>query len=324
MSSTYIEGLMVGHLFVDIGGLLPNTDVHLKIEGLSLAGSIKIKPAFYMIKKLEKSGVLRRGMRVIESSSGNLGVALSIVCANRGYPFTCVSDPNISPQTARLMQAYGAKVITVDQRDENGGFLGTRIRLIKSMLGKDRNLVWVNQYESEGNVEAHYHSTGPEILHAYPNPDFVFIGAGTTGTLGGVSRYLRERSPSTKIIAVDSVGSITFGGAPGRRHIPGLGTSAAPPIRKHSHYDHLVMVKEEDGIAMCHELAKRGLLLGGSTGTVLSSVTQFMAGHPGKACVVAISPDMGDRYIDTVYDPAWVRQRFPTRQERTEDIRVAV
>lgn len=106
-------------------------DVYLKIEGLSLTGSIKVKSAIYMIEQLEKEGVLKKGMTVIESSSGNLGLALSMVCANKGYKFICVSDVNISPFNEQLIKAYGAELVIIDCKDENGGYLGCVVIRLK-------------------------------------------------------------------------------------------------------------------------------------------------------------------------------------------------
>jgi len=305
--------LLFSNEFIKIA-IADHFNVNLKLEGFSATGSIKFKPALHMITRLEEQGRLRKGMRIIESSSGNLGLALSMICAAKGYHFTCVSDPNISPQSARIIQAYGAKLIVVNQRDDNGGYLSTRINLIKSMLERDAQLLWINQYENEENVRAHYLSTGPEILRAFPTPDYVFIGAGTTGTLGGVSRYLREHAPQATVIAVDSEGSVTFGQPAGKRLIPGLGTSNPPAIRVHSHFDQLLMIPEQNAIAMCHRLAQRGLLLGGSSGTVLAGIERYASRIPAGACVVAISPDFGDRYLDTIYNPAWVNSHFPALQ----------
>lgn len=298
-------------IFMTLHGVLPATPVQLKLEGLALTGSIKIKPAIQMVEGLERSGRLQPGMRVIESSSGNLGLGLSMVCAAKGYDFTCVSDKNISPQTARLIRAYGARLIIVQQPDKNGGYLGTRIALIRAMLAEQPSMVWINQYENDDNVRSHYLTTGPEVLADFPAPDYVFIGAGTTGTLGGVSQYLREHAPATRIIAVDTQGSVTFGGPAGPRHIPGLGTSAPPPIRAASRFDSLILVPETATLRMCRTLASRGVLLGGSSGTVLCGVQRYAAQIPPGACVVAISPDMGDRYVDTIYNDEWVADRFP-------------
>ncbi|PMS23071.1 2,3-diaminopropionate biosynthesis protein SbnA [Trinickia dabaoshanensis] len=303
--------LVFDDLFLQLRDWLAQTAVHVKLEGFSVSGSIKIKAALQMIAGLERKGRLKPGRAVIESSSGNLGLALSVVCAIKGYPFTCISDPNISPQTARLIEAYGARLIVVNQRDENGGFLGSRIRLIRSMLEEDDDLVWLNQYGNLDNIEAHVQRTGPAILEQFAAPDYVFVGAGTTGTLGGVSRYLRRHAPAAKIIAVDSVGSVTFGHPAGKRHIPGLGTSEPPEIRRHASFDDLIMVREEDAVRACHQLAQSGLLLGGSSGTVLAGVRQYAEHIETGACVVAISPDLGDRYVDTVYNPDWVASRYP-------------
>ncbi|WP_328515525.1 2,3-diaminopropionate biosynthesis protein SbnA [Ralstonia pseudosolanacearum] len=310
--------LLVSSVFMRLS-LADHFSVNLKLEGLSATGSIKVKSAIHMVRRMEEEGVLRRGMKVIESSSGNLGLALAMVCAAKGYSFTCISDPNISPQTARLIQAYGANLVIVKHRDENGGFLGSRIQLIQSMLANDRSLVWINQYENDENVQAHYHSTGPEILRQFPKPDFVFVGAGTTGTLGGVSNYVREHAPQARIIAVDSVGSVTFGGPSGKRLIPGLGTSTPPAIRRRSSYDALLMINETDTVKMCRTLARQGMLFGGSTGTVLCGVQQYAERIPPDACVVAISPDMGDRYVDTIFSDAWVAEHFPALQPHALD-----
>ncbi|MET1078332.1 MAG: 2,3-diaminopropionate biosynthesis protein SbnA [Pseudomonas sp.] len=312
--------LVFGEHFLSLKTIAPHFSVNLKLEGLSISGSIKIKSALHMLTEMEKSGQLRPGMRVIESSSGNLGLALSMLCAIKGYPFVCISDPNISRQTAGQIKAFGAELIIVQRRDENGGYLQTRIDLIRTMLQQDARLLWINQYENTLNVDAHYQMTGPEILSQFARPDYLFVGAGTTGTLGGVSRYVREQSPSTVIVAVDSVGSVTFGHPPGKRLIPGLGTSSPPPIRAHAHFDQLLMIEERDSLRMCHDLAAQGVMLGGSSGTVLCAVRQYAPHIPKDACVVAISPDMGDRYIDTLYNPDWIQQHFQGRPECLADI----
>lgn len=303
--------LVFDDVFLELSEVLEHTAIFVKLEGFSLSGSIKVKSALRMIERLELEGRLGRDCAVIESSSGNLGLALSMVCASKGYPFICVSDPNISPQTAKLIEAYGARLILVSQRDRNGGFLGSRIELIERMLAEQPKLVWTNQYSNINNVEAHFLSTAPAILRQFPRPDYVFVGAGTTGTLGGVSRYLRQHAPQTRIVAVDSVGSVTFGQPSGPRYIPGLGTSHAPAIREYSQYDQLLMVPETQAVHMCHSLARRGILLGGSSGTVLAGVRQYSRQIEPGACVVAIAPDLGDRYVDTVYNPEWVGRNYP-------------
>ncbi|CAO3432999.1 2,3-diaminopropionate for siderophore biosynthesis protein SbnA [Azospirillum doebereinerae] len=303
--------LIHGGCYLSLRSIAPHIAVNVKLEGFSVSGSIKVKPAIHMIRQLEAAGRLGPGSRLIESSSGNLGLALSMICAAKGYSFTCVSDPNISPLTARAIRAYGAELVVVRERDPSGGYLGTRIDLIKAMLDRDPRLLWINQYENPENVRAHYLTTASELLARFPRPDYVFVGAGTTGTLGGVSTALRERSPATRIVAVDSEGSVTFGRPAGKRHIPGLGTSRKPPISLRSSFDELLMIPESDTIAMCRRLAHDGVLLGGSSGTVLAGVKAHAPMIPADACVVAISPDLGERYLDTIYNDDWVRDHFP-------------
>ncbi len=299
-------------LFMRLHSVTQRAAVHLKIEGLNAAGSIKLKTARQIVLDLENAGRLRAGSRLIESSSGNLGVALAVISAERGYHFTCVSDPNIAPPTSRLMSALGATVIIVKERDPQGGYLKTRLDLIRQMVAKDPALVWTNQYANRSNARAHYLTTGPEILQSFPQPDWVFIGAGTTGTLGGCGRYLREKSPRTRVIAVDSVGSVTFGAKSGARHLPGIGTGVRPEIADECVMERVVWIAETDAVKMCRRLArKQGLAVGCSTGSVLAAVMLLEEELAPSDTIVAISPDLGDHYLETLYDDEWVSGRFP-------------
>ncbi|MBO3740309.1 2,3-diaminopropionate biosynthesis protein SbnA [Actinoplanes flavus] len=297
-------------VFLELSGFLPDSRLYLKIEAMNPAGSIKFKPALAMLDDLEQRGLLRPGSRIIESSSGNLGIALSIVSNARGYRFTCVTDMNTAPATIELMRAYGAHVVVIDKRDTNGGYLSMRLKYLQDRVRADPALVWPNQYANPINTMAHYHTTAAEILKEFPEVDAVFVGAGTTGTLTGCAQYFARHRPETKVFAVDIVGSTTFGTPPGRRHIPGLGTSRTPAIASLQHVTDLVMVSEHDAVQACRRLRDSHWLLGGgSTGAVLSGVAA-RAGmlRPGSV-VVAISPDLGDRYAGTLYDPGWLAER---------------
>lgn len=314
-----ITALSAPPVFIRLQGLLNDCAVNLKIEGLNVAGSIKLKTARQLIESLESTGRLRPGCQIVESSSGNLGLALALICAERRFRFTCVTDPNVSPMTARLMRTLGARVIVVTERDASGGFLQTRLQLIKDMVARDPGIVWTNQYANPSNPLAHYRTTAPEILREFPKPNWIFIGAGTTGTLGGCARYLREHVPGVRIMAVDPVGSVTFGGAAGVRYLPGIGTSSRPELADESLVDGVIRVPEVDAVKVCRDMARRrGLLLGASSGSVLAAVMR-KAGeiHPDDV-VVAISPDLGDRYLDTVYDDDWLSTRLPDAVEAEE------
>lgn len=298
----------VGDLFLRLSDFHGDRDVFLKLEGLNLAGSIKLRPAREMIEDLERQGLISPDTHsIIESSSGSLGVALSLVCRVKGYRFTCVTDPNVTPSCEALMRAYGSEVVVVRERDRFGGFLGTRLRFIADRLRVDGSCFWPNQYANEANPRSHYHWTARQIHREFPDPDFIFIGAGTTGTLVGCARYFARYNPRTRIIAVDAVGSVTFGYAPGRRVLAGLGTSCRPRIASTYNVADILAIPEWRTVQVCRAVLDRyGFLVGASTGSVLAAVEEYGSELAGDASVVAISPDFGERYASTLYDPGWV------------------
>ena len=311
MIAERVYDLITDDLYLRLPDFIGEPNVLLKVEGLNPAGSIKLKTALALITDAEERGVLKPRGRVVESSSGNLGIALSIVCAVRGYAFTCITDPKAAPHSVATMRALSAEVIVVTEPDSNGGYLGTRISLIKEMLRADPELTWPNQYANLANSRAHWERTATEILQAVPSVEYLFVGAGTTGTLMGCAGYFRKFSPLTRIIAVDSRGSVTFGQPAGPRYVPGLGTSKLPELCRTDDLDEIVLVEEADAIRMCRRVAGEfGLLVGGSTGSVLAAVAQLGDEIPAGSTVVAISPDLGDRYLDSVYDDDWVSERF--------------
>lgn len=313
MARIYREAtdLVFDDVFLDVPGVLSDSQFLLKLEGFNPAGSIKFKTAVSLLDAARGDGRLRTGGRVIESSSGNLGVALSLLCAKQGYHFTCVVDPAGNRRAIDLMRAMGAEVLTVHDHDENGGFVGSRVRLIEQMLVRDPELVWLNQHANQANPQAHAKRTARAILAAFPGVEYLFIGVGTTGTLMGCAATFREFSPKTQIIAVDTAGSVTFDRPPGKRHLPGLGSSMRPAICDVTAPDDLVLVQEIDTVRECQTLSRQiGVLVGASTGTVVRAVRMYADRIRSGSTVVAISPDFGDRYLDTVYNPQWVNLTY--------------
>ncbi|MFC5104896.1 2,3-diaminopropionate biosynthesis protein SbnA [Kibdelosporangium philippinense] len=297
-------------LYVDLRSIFEHS-LFLKCEGFNFAGSIKLKAAAEMVAAAERDGILRPQSVLVESSSGNLGVALSMIAASKGYQFLCVTDSRCNLSTRRLMEAFGSQVHIITEPDANGGFLGARIAHVRALCASDNRYVWLNQYANPGNWRAHYHRTAPAIAAAFPLLDVLFVGAGTTGTLMGCARYFRERHRPVRIVAVDSVGSVTFGGTPGPRMIPGLGTSVRPPLLDESYVDDVMHVDEVDTIRACHRLARKGFLFGGSTGTVVSGAMDWLAQHNAhELTAVAIAPDLGERYLDTVYQTNWTQDLY--------------
>ncbi|MFI0166291.1 2,3-diaminopropionate biosynthesis protein SbnA [Streptomyces sp. NPDC017095] len=302
-----------GSLFVDLESIF-GYRLYLKCEGFNFAGSIKLKAANEMVESAERDGTLTPDSILVESSSGNLGVALSMIAASKGHRFLCVTDPRCNLSTKLLMEALGGHVHVVTDQDSNGGFLGTRLEYVRSLCASDDRYVWLSQYTNAGNWRAHYRTTAPEIAAQFPQLDVLFVGTGTAGTLMGCARYFREWHRPVRIVAVDSMGSVAFGGKPGRRMIPGLGMSMRPPLLDESYVDEVIQVEEADTIRTCHRLARRGYLFGGSTGTVVSAATDWLARQDARGLTaVAIAPDLGERYLDTVYQTNWLQDLYGDR-----------
>lgn len=300
--------LIFRDLFYHLRGFAGGHDVFLKLEGFNVTGSIKVKTAIGLVEDLERRGIAKPHETVIvESSSGNLGIALSMVCAVKGYKFICVTDPNVNRANIRGMEVFGAEVIVVGESDTAGGYLEARFNAIDNILATEPNAIWLNQYENVANKTVHAEQTAAEIARSFDKVNWMFVGAGTTGTLCGMCEGLRRDFPNVKIVAVEPVGSVTFGGPAGKRNIPGIGTSEKPPLSNLADPDRVIAVEEEATVNSCVEFARNyHLLVGGSTGTVLSAVKQMSSEFRVGETIVAISPDLGDKYLETVYDRDWV------------------
>jgi cysteine synthase A len=297
-------------LYVD---LLPTVGLplYLKCEGFNFAGSIKLKAATEMVEAAERDGAIGSSTVLVESSSGNLGIALSMLAASKGYRFLCVTDSRCNVATRRLMEALGSEVHVVSEPAPTGGLLGARLDHVQALCAADDRYLWLNQYTNPGNWRAHYLRTAPAIARSFPDLDVLFVGAGTTGTLVGCARWFREWHRPVRVVAVDAVGSVTFGAAPARRMIPGLGMSVPPPLLDRSLVDEVVWVEEPETVRTCHLMARRGFLFGGSTGTVVGGAVRWLARHDGgDLTAVAIAPDLGERYLDTVYRPTWLQEVY--------------
>jgi N-(2-amino-2-carboxyethyl)-L-glutamate synthase len=297
-------------LFVDLRSIFGRS-LFLKCEGFNFAGSIKLKAATEMVETAERDGLLTPNSIIVESSSGNLGVALSMLAASKGYRFLCVTDSRCNLATRRLMEALGSQVHVIAEPDPVAGFLGARLNFVRALCASDERYVWLDQYHNHSNWRAHYLTTAPAIARQFPQLDVLFVGAGTTGTLMGCARYFRAWHRPVRIVAVDTVGSVSLGGPSGRRMIPGLGMSVPPPLLDRSLVDDVVRVEEPDTIRACHRLARHGFLFGGSTGTVVSGAMDWLARHQTpELTAVAIAPDLGERYLDTVYQTNWVNDLY--------------
>ena len=187
-------------LFVDLTSTFGH-QLFLKCEGFNFAGSVKLKAALAMVEAAERAGRLRPGSVLVESSSGNLGVALSMIAANRGYEFVCVTDMRCNLATRRMMEALGARIHKVLEPDAHGGYLGARIDYVRALCASDPRYVWLNQYANPNNWKAHFTTTAPAIASEFPELDVLFVGAGSTqllvdaGVLDGTDGVGRDGGP---------------------------------------------------------------------------------------------------------------------------------
>lgn len=283
---------------------------HLKLEGENPCGSIKDRTALALVTDLERRGRLRPDSVLIESTSGNLGVALAFVGLARGYPFVAVVDPKTTAENLARMRALGATIEMVDAPDHAGGYLENRLRRLADLCASSPRYVWTDQYSNPANPLAHYEGTGPEISRRMPaGVEAVFLPVSTGGTLAGVGRHLREASPATRVIAVDARGSAIFGGPPGPRRLTGIGSSRRSRFVSHSLYDEHILVGDEAAFAACRALARAtGILVGGSSGAVLAACACYLHDHPEAREVVCVCPDHGHNYATSIYSDEWLRR----------------
>lgn len=308
-----IDKIINDNVFIKFHKFCEHIDVFLKIEGMNTGGSIKMKTAAALIQDAIDNKGLNQSKRFIESSSGNLGVALSVIAAAKRFHFICVVDKNTSRQNIKMMRALGTQIVIIEQKDDQGGYLANRLAYIKEATSNDPDLVWLNQYQNRSNPNIHAKMTAKSILNEFKKVDYLFIGAGTTGTLVGCAQYFHQHSPETKLIAVDSIGSITFGTPSQARYLPGLGSSIQPYFFQKNLVDRMIQVPETETITMCREIALRfGYVGGASTGTVLAAVKYMQKDILKKqdATIVVISPDLGTGYLDTVYNDEWCDQTY--------------
>lgn len=284
-------------------------EVYAKLEYMNPGGSMKDRPARYMIEQGLREGTITPDSHLIESSSGNLGVALAMAARVYGLKFTCVIDPKTAPSNVQILKQLGAQIEMVTEADDQGGYLKTRIRRVNELLHMIPNAVWLNQYANDRNWQAHYYGTGTEMAEQLTHVDCLVAAVSTTGSILGCARRLREKFPHLKVIAVDAVGSVIFGSKPTRRELPGIGSSRVPEILVREEIDEVIHVNDRESVQACHDLLyHEGIFAGGSSGSVVAAIQKLIPNVPKPYRICTIFPDRGDRYLDMVYNDSWVNQ----------------
>jgi cysteine synthase A len=283
-----------------------------KLEGLNPGGSIKDRAALSILRRALETGEIGPGTVVIESSSGNMGIGLAQACAYFGLRFLCVIDAKTTPQNAAILRAYGADIDLVAEPDpETGEFLKARLDRVARLLREIPNSFWPDQYSNAYNARAH-HRTMEEIAAALDGRlDYLFCATSTCGTIRGCGEYVREKGLPTKIVAVDAVGSVIFGGPVAKRLIPGHGAAIVPALLREDLVTRSVHVSDLDCVVGCRRLVRsEGIFAGGSAGGVVMAAERIRRDIPAGGTCVLIFPDRGERYLDTIYSDDWVREHF--------------
>jgi 2,3-diaminopropionate biosynthesis protein SbnA len=284
---------------------------HFKLESANPTGSSKDRTALALVRAMHTERPLHPGDVVVESTSGNLGIALARLLNRIGCRLIAVTDPNTSMDIRHALDAEGVEVLVVDQPDGQGGYLLNRLRAVRELCTANPGYRWGNQYDNPANPAVHEQTTGPEILaQAGPDLDAVYVAVSTGGTLAGISRYLRAAAPTVSVIAVDAHGSRATGGEPGPRLLSGIGSSRVSSFLAEDAYDAIAVVSDAESFALCRILRDdTGLALGGSSGSVLSALLGDLRAGRVRRRPVCVMPDGGERYEHTFYDDAWLWAR---------------
>ena len=273
---------------INIGGILA------KLETTNPSGSIKDRMAWYIIKKAEERGELKKGSTILEATSGNTGIAFAMISAIRGYKFIAVMPESMSLERRKMIEAFGGKIVLTPAREDIGG----AIKKYEELIKKNPKYWLPKQFENPDNIEAHRKGLGQEIIKQVRHVDAFVAGTGTGGTLIGVAQALKEFNPKVKIIAVEPEESaVLSGGKPGLHKIQGIGEGFIPKVIQDNNtlIDEVITIRSEDAIKMSEKLAQKyGIFVG------ISSGANFLAAKSLKKRyenIVTVFPDRGERYL---------------------------
>ncbi len=271
-------------------------NVFAKAEFLNPGGSIKDRVAKYIIESAEKDGTLKPGMIIIEATSGNTGIGLSLIGVQKGYRVICVMPENMSIERKKIIQAFGGEIITTPAEESLSGSLEKLKELTRA---ESEKYFIVNQFVNPRNPEVHYLETGPEIWRDMNGEiDIIVAGVGSGGTLQGIGTFLKEKNPRVKIVAVEpKTSAALLGREPGLHQIQGIGDGFIPAVLDVNLVDMVFTVSDDEAIEMTRKLSlEEGLLVGTSSGANVSAALHM---DNGRNKVVTILPDRAERYFST-------------------------
>lgn len=271
-----------------------NSNLYVKLEKYNPAGSIKDRAVYYMVENLEKNGILKKGDVLVEATSGNTGIALSMIGSLKGYKVIIVMPETMSVERRTLMKAYGAKFILTD------GSLGMKgsIEMMNKLLSENTNYISLKQFDNEYNPLAHYETTGVEIYNQVKDIDIFVCGVGTGGTISGVGKYLKEQNPNIKVVAVEPEGSpVISKNKKGSHKIQGIGAGFIPKNYNENVVDEVMTITDEESYEGVRIMAqKEGILVGISSGANIYAALKLCEMYPDKK-IVTVAPDGIDKYM---------------------------
>ena len=269
----------------------PGLKILGKLEGNNPGGSVKDRPAYYMIKKAEESGKLTKDKIILEPTSGNTGIAIAMIGAAKGYKVKLCMPACVSMERRSVLEAYGAEVVLTPAEEATDG----AIRKAHQMHNAEPDKYYMpNQFENENNVLSHYETTGPEIFSQTNGEIDVFVsGLGTTGTIMGVSKYLKEKNPKIKIVAVEPILGHKIQG------LKNMHEAIVPAIYNEEYWDEKIVIDDDLAYQTSRRLAlEEGIFVGMSSGAAAAGALQISK-KLDKGTIVVILPDRGDRYLST-------------------------
>lgn len=293
--------------------------IYAKVEYFNPGGSIKDRIAVNIIEQAERSGRIKPSGTIVESTSGNTGLGLAMVCAIKGYKAIFVLPDKMSHEKIQLLRAFGAKVVVtptaVEPEDPRSYY-----NVAKRIVEETPNAILANQYHNPENPRSHYLTTGPEIWEQTSGRvTDVVIGMGTGGTISGVGRYLKEQNPEIRIVGVDPIGSLLFetwkqGRIPDDAHpktykVEGIGEDFLPSTLDLSVIDEVLQVGDKESFSWARRLVREeGIFSGGSSGAAIAAAIRYSQNLAPERLVVIILPDSGSRYLSKFYDDQWMRE----------------
>lgn len=288
-----------------------SVELYGKMEMFNPGGSIKDRTAAKIITKAIESGEINSNTIIVESTSGNMGIGLASICHYYGLRLLLVTDPHINPLSEKILKAYQAEIIRVNLDDGMGGYLNSRLKKVEELLAENQNSFWPDQYHNFNSPLAH-EDTYREISEGLGKaPDYIFVATSTCGTLRGIAEAAAKRGEYPKLVAVDAEGSVVFGREPGTRLIPGMGASRPSDFLVEEQIDEVVHVSDRECVEGCRMLLNQeSILAGGSSGAIVMAIQKLLPTLPANSSVVALFPDSGERYMDTIFEDSWVEEQF--------------